>query len=300
MNPSLSRCPALWCVAALVLFAASPRLAQAQDATPAPPPAVWISPTPDESGIISVIVQPDESLWIIAARAGLTLPDLLALNNLTESEVIRPGDVIIIAQGPPPPTVASPEMFTPSATPPPPTLRPTVRPATATVCLTAFEDSNQDGIHDPNEPTTSGVAFTVFNRNAVVGNIITDGRADPHCVPNLAPGEYYVTRSILPGEMLTTDGDWALVIANDSTLYQAFGSVRAPSTPAAVATAIVSAAETNPNVAGPAEPIATPSADPAPNNNALLWGGVGLLGVGGLLLLTAVLILLFRRTRTTP
>ena len=65
--------------------------------TPTPLPTLpftWISPTPDETGVISVIVQPGESLWIIAARAGLTLPELLALNNLTEADVINPGDVL--------------------------------------------------------------------------------------------------------------------------------------------------------------------------------------------------------------
>jgi hypothetical protein len=306
-----SRLLALWGALLLPVCLAFAAPLLAQETPPAPatpdsaaitetpaflPPPVWISPTPDENGVIAVVVQPDESLWIIAARAGLTLPDLLALNNLTEADVIRPGDVIILAVGTPPPTAVSPEMMTPTATPPPPTLRPTQPPPAATICLSAFEDSNQNGIRDPDEPATPGVAFTVFNRDVVIGNIITDGRAEPHCLPGLAPGEYYVTRSILPGEILTTEGEWALVIANNSTLTQAFGSVRAAATPSPTAPALAAGGELPAAAAPESVPPAGPPAT-APRSDALLWGGVGLLFVGGLLLLAAVLILLIRRTR---
>lgn len=298
-----------WFVALLLATGLVPS-ASAQETTPEAPPPTWISPTPDETGAITVVVQPDESLWIIAARAGLTLPDLLALNNLTEDDVIRPGDVIIIGYGTPPPTLVSPEQLTPTTTPPPPTLRPTQPPPEAAICLSAFEDSNQNGIRDEGETATAGVAFTVYNRDAVVANVITDGRAEPHCLSDLAPGEYYVTRSILPGEVLTTDGDWALVLADDSTLFQSFGSVRAAGTPGAgTAAAGASLATPDPAATSPAaaDSIASSvagaetegevSEPAAAQTDWLLWGGTGLLFLGGLLLLTAVLILLNRRSR---
>lgn len=292
----------IWLIAAGLslggMAAAPPR----QEATPAVPPA-WISPTPDATGAIIVVVQPGESLWIIAARAGLTLPDLLALNNLTEADVIRPGDVIIIGMGTPAAaaeTPVSPENMTPTTTPPPPTLRPTQPPAAATICLSAYEDTNRNGLQDANEPATPGVAFTVFNREVVIANVITDGRAEPHCLPGLAPGEYYVTRSILPGEILTTEGDWALVIANNSTLTQAFGSIRAAPSPAATGPPIVAqGGQTAANDTTAVEPDA-PAPVNEPATDALLWGGVGLLFAGGLLLLAAVLLLLYRRSRAHP
>lgn len=287
------------CLVSLGLGLARPLAAQ-EATPPAPelPPPLWVSPTPDENGVISVVVQPGESLWVIAARAGLALPDLLALNNLSDTAVISPGDVIIIGTGTPPPTAVSPEQMTPSATPPPPTLRPTHPPPAAAVCLTAFEDTNQNGLQDSGETATPGVAFTVYNREVVVGNIITDGRPEPHCLLGLTPGEYYVTRSLLPGEILTTDGDWALVIADDSTLFQAFGSVRAAATPASPATSGAPAvAEASSPVASP-EVTTAPPAGSNPDDDVLLWGGAALLFVGGLLLLSAVLILLYRRTRS--
>ena len=69
-------------------------------------PSVWVSPTPDATGAIIVLVQPGESLWVIAARAGLSLPELLALNGLTEQSIINPGDALIIGYATPEAIVA--------------------------------------------------------------------------------------------------------------------------------------------------------------------------------------------------
>jgi len=186
------------------------------------PPTVWISPTPDENGAITIVVAPGESLWVIAARAGLTLAELLALNNLTEGDVINPGDVLLVARVTPP---AAPTSSTPTVTPPPPTLRPTETRAEAGICLEAYDDLDRDGIHDEGEPLRAGVAFTIYNTEAVVANYITDGVSEPHCIAGLLPGEYRVTRSIGPGEVLTTGGDWTLSLTAGSQLRQAFGSV---------------------------------------------------------------------------
>ena len=302
--------------------------------TPTPLPTLpftWISPTPDETGAITVIVQPGESLWIIAARAGLSLPELLAMNNLTEAEVINPGDVLLIGQGTPggaTPGVTTPGVTTPlagtpggspTATPPPPTLRPTETRAEAAICLLAFDDVNRDGVHDEGEPLRAGVAFTLYNTEAVVANYISDGVSEPKCLRGLLPGEYRVTRSIAPGEVLTTSGDWALSLTAGSELRQEFGSVigaagDAAGTPAAGAVAGL----TTPATTGGQAPAATqptnsasataanataPAAQPpAPTVSfSLDWriAGVAVLFLGGLLLLGAVLILLFRQPRGT-
>ena len=289
--------------------------------TPTPLPTLpftWISPTPDETGVISVIVQPGESLWIIAARAGLTLPELLALNNLTEADVINPGDVLIIGQGTPGsaiPGPSTPAAGTPSGSPtptlPPPTLRPSATPAEATICLLAFDDLNRDGVHDAGEPLRPGVAFTVYNTEAVVANYVSDGVSEPKCLRGLLPGEYRVTRSIAPGEMLTTSGDWALSLTAGSELRQEFGSVIgvavAEATVAGVASAATPAGQ-SPGSAPPttanlqptaAAPTAAVAGQPAATSGSLDWRivGVAVLFGGGLLLMAAVLLLLFRPPR---
>ncbi len=53
-----------------------------------PPP----TPTPPTTHV----VQPGETAWTIAARYGLTLADLLNLNDLPDNPVLLPGDVLLI------------------------------------------------------------------------------------------------------------------------------------------------------------------------------------------------------------
>lgn len=259
----------------------------------APPP--WVSPTPDATGAIVVIVQPGESLWVIAARAGLSLPDLLALNGLTEQSIINPGDALIVGYSTPEATIAPEIIAPPTATFPPPTPQPTGKPREAAICLTAFDDLNRNGIHDPGEALRAGVAFTVYNTEAVVANYITDGRSEPRCLGGLVPGNYRVTRSIAPGELLTTGGDWALSLTAGGELYQAFGSVIEE----AVAQATSAALQPTMTTAAPPTSVAV---QPANNGGSLLLRlfGVGVLFFGGLLLFGAVLILLVRQSRNLP
>lgn len=261
---------------------------------PFAPPA-WISPTPDATGAIVVIVQPGESMWVIAARAGISLPELLALNDLTEQSIINPGDTLIVGYVTPE-AIATPEVITPTVTLPPPTLRPTDPPRESAVCLTAFDDVNRNGILDAGEPLRAGVAFTVYNSESVVANYITDGRSEPRCLGGLAPGDYRVTRSIAPGEILTTEGDWSLSLTAGGQLFQAFGSV----IDQAVAQAVTAPPPTVAQDPTPS-PVSEPAAPPAGSSGPVLWPrllGVAVLFLGGLLLLGAVLILLFRQSRS--
>lgn len=57
------------------------------------------TPTPNAQGINEVLVESGDTLWSIAARAGLTLDELLALNpNLTRDSFINWGDRIVIGR----------------------------------------------------------------------------------------------------------------------------------------------------------------------------------------------------------
>lgn len=185
------------------------------------------TPTPDADGNISIIVQPNDSLWGIAARANISLTALLALNGLTEDSIITPGQTLLVGQVEPP---ATPTIFVqPTATatkPPPPPATAVILPRTA-ICLKAFSDLNRNGAHDAGEPFKAAVAFTVFNEETVVGNTITDGVTEPYCLENLEPGEYKITRSIRPNETLTTAGDWTLMLAQGNVVELAFGSYTA-------------------------------------------------------------------------
>jgi len=209
----LSACLALW----IILLMSWANSTAAQDAP---------TSTPDAEGKIVVEVQPDDSLWSIAARAGLTIPELLALNDLTEDVVLRPGDLLIVGRVTPPATSTS---DVPTATKPPPTVTATAEKPRTAVCILAFDDQNRDGTLDSAEPLRAAVAFTVFNEETVVANYVTDGRSEPYCLEGLVPGVYHVTRSLLRDEILTTEGDWALNLAAGSVLNLAFGSYQVAS-----------------------------------------------------------------------
>lgn len=270
----------------------APVPATEEPAAPFVPP-VWVSPTPDETGAIIVIVQPGDSMWVIAARAGISLPELLALNDLTEESIITPGDELIV--GYVTPEISAPEAITPTVTLPPPTPRPTATRAEAAVCLSAFDDLDRNGIHDGGEPLRAGVAFTIYNTRAVVANYITDGRTEPKCLGGLEPGEYRITRSVVPGEILTTSGDWSLTLTAGSELRQAFGSYVS----AAQTTTPAAAALSTPVAAGSPVAPSQPPATSETGSGAILPRllGVVVLFLGGLLLLGAVLILLIRQSR---
>jgi hypothetical protein len=177
--------------------------------------------TPDAQGLITVEVQPEDSLWSIAARAGISIPELLALNDLDETVVLQPGDTLIIARVTPPATATS-DIPTPTMLPPTPSPVP-AKPRTA-ICFLAFVDMDRNGKLDEGEALRPNVAFTIYNEQAVVANYVTDGLAEPHCLEDLTPGVYHVTRSLSNDEVLTTEGDWALTLSEGSVLNLAFGS----------------------------------------------------------------------------
>jgi len=180
------------------------------------------TPTPDAEGNIYVEVQPNDSMWSIAARAGISLQTLLDLNGLTENSIVKPGDRLLVGQVEPLPTDTPEPTITPTRLPPTPTRTPQPLPETA-VCLYAFDDLNRDGAHDPAEPLRGAVAFTIFTDEAVVANYITDGLTEPHCL-NLEPGTYRITRSIGRDETLTGDGDVAVLLNRGNVVELAFGS----------------------------------------------------------------------------
>lgn len=246
--------------------------------------------TPDAEGIIYAVVQPNDSLWGIAARAGISLTELLDLNNLTEDALIQPGDRLIVgivaATSTPeasPTLVATREPPTPSRTPPP-------GPVTA-VCLVAFSDENGNGQREPTEPLQAGVAFTVFTAESVMANYVTDGISEPYCLTDLAPGDYQITRSVGRGETLTNSGNRTVILSAGDQVMLGFGGL-VGSTPLPTAVAPTQPATIIGNGTGNETPEALIEVTPAANENEAgrpFFIGAGIL-IGILLIGTAVLI----------
>lgn len=233
------------------------------------------TPTPNAAGEIIIIVQTGDTLWNIAARAGLSLADLLALNGLTEDAIVVPGQPLVIGRVTLTPTLTPTPPPTATRPPPTPTQTPPPRPRTA-VCLLAFTDLNGNGRGDGGESLRSGVAFTVYNQTAVIENYVTNGITEPHCLENLSPGEYHITRSMRPNETLTTEGDWTISLLAGEVVQVDFGSYAANDgavtpTPAPTATAVP---------ASTADDIAPAAGNSSPSLLTGLLILAGLIGAG--------------------
>ena len=79
------------------------------------PPAIVIPITlsePDENGAIIHRIQQGQTLWAIAARYSVKLSDLRLFNNLGDSDLVRPGDELIVklAEGQAPPPTPTPPL----------------------------------------------------------------------------------------------------------------------------------------------------------------------------------------------
>ena len=252
--------------------------------------------TPDADGVIYYVVRPGDSLSTIAFRHNVTVDTLLALNNMSDSDFIVVGDRLIVGLVTPAATPTE-RPVTPTPTRPPPTPTNTAVPPPPTLlCLTAFNDANGNGRRDPGELLQAGVAFTVFNSAAVVANYITDGQSEPHCLEIQTPGEYQVTRSVSPGETLTTSGNRTVIIEPQDVVQLQFGSfitgtaVPATTTPPASPIAppdssSPAGSETPTGAAAPGEPGAAQA--------GLIWLGVMIMA--GLLLTALVTVILYRQ-----
>jgi len=303
----------LW-IAGFILAAAlfsGPLLAQPLEPTP----------TPNADGVIIVIVQVGDTLWSVAARAGLTLEELLELNDLTRDSFIQPGQELIIgyAEGSAPPAgsvtpdvtdtitvtaAASPTVTvrstpSPSATPQP-TPQIVITPATGgSICLKAFADSNQNGLHDAGEPLRPAVAFTITNADtqSVTSNYITDDATDTYCVNDLVAGSYLITRSKAENERMTTPDNWAVAIVNGATMTLAFGSYVALSTPTPTAEEVSNAGTTG---GAAAANNSTEDASPTEDGGSrLIVGIVVVVVVLAVLLLIGVLAVILSARRST-
>ncbi|MEW5985476.1 MAG: LysM domain-containing protein [Chloroflexota bacterium] len=252
--------------------------------------------TPDAQGVIYAQVLPGDSLWSVAARAGLSLDELLTLNNLERDDFIYEGQLLIVGYVTPAGAAESGAEATPT-----PTLSPTPLPSpTATaapvktggdLCLLAYDDANRNGLPEPDEALRPAVAFTISDGQMVVSNYVTDGQSEPYCIRGLPAGNYQVTRSSLPQEALTTPGDWAVALADGAMLNLAFGSV--------MEAAEATASSPNSDLTTPSAAVATPPSAAGDSGSRMMSGVAVSAVILAVLLLLGVLIFILSARRST-
>lgn len=222
--------------------AGSPPPAPGNTPVPAPNPAPVVivtlgpTPTPDAEGVIYMAVPPGGSMWTVASLAGITLDELLEYNNLTRTDFVQAGQLLIVGYGEPEtgeptptstaaaggsadePTPATTE--TPAATA---TTAPTTPPG-GQICVNAFGDLDANGQHETSEGFMAGVTFTLSQGNDVLGQGVSRGGTEPVCFENIPAGAYQVAQ-ILPASLeATTASNLSLDLAVGQQIGLEFGS----------------------------------------------------------------------------
>ncbi len=207
-NISRGRMDTFWDDISLTVITDAGTAAPGATAAPTPTvpacyPAPFSMPTPQADGTTIYIVRPCDSLWSIAANVGITLEQIKALNGLT-SNVITPGQRLIINQGAAVPTQPPAPTTDPSA---PPTAAPTqiASVGTGTLCALLYNDTNGNAVRDASEGLLAGGQFSVVDTTtgAPIQAYTTDGVNEPHCFENLASGQYTIS-SAAPANHNTT------------------------------------------------------------------------------------------------
>jgi|GEM_PF-266358 len=222
-------------------------------ATNPPPVSAFVMPTPGPDGNIVYIVQTGDTLWAIAANAGLSVDQLKAMNGLT-GDIISIGQRLIIGTGAasasPTPTI-DPNQPTadPNATATTdPAAAPSATPdgggqatqaagetqvalatdtlATGTVCALLWNDGNGNGVRDAIEGLLAGGQLTVVDigTGAPVQAYTTDGVNEPHCFDDLAAGQYTISSASPGGYNPTTNTSTPLEVSAGSTSTLEFGA----------------------------------------------------------------------------
>ncbi len=182
---------------------------------------------PSEQRVVH-IVQAGETLDSIAFSYDKTRDELLALNNISDPRIIQIGQEIVIELPPTPAPTPTPEGYVEPTEAPPgtPTLLPAIRDAapapvisvasgdvinpidpaqtTASICVTFFQDGNQNRIQDSNEDVLAGGQVLLTLHGAPMGQHQTTSAPDAYCFSQLAAGSYSVQGVAPEGYGLTT------------------------------------------------------------------------------------------------
>jgi hypothetical protein len=144
------------------------------------------------------------------------LDELRRLNNLTETDVIKPGDRLLLGLGGPadiPPTEGPP--LTPTSDLPTPT--PLI--GTGMLCVSVFLDTNGDGLRQEEELDLEGSAINISNRAGTVS--LSQGEnngLEPRCYEDVTSGYYDIlgTRaeciSIVQCAMILDQGEYNISV----------------------------------------------------------------------------------------
>jgi hypothetical protein len=191
-------------------------------------PTPFPTPTPGPDGLIIYRVQEGDSLWRIAAIAGLSLEELMAMNGIQPGDFISPGmELELGIGGPARPTAAQPGDQPTAAAPTP---SPTPLVGAAEICVLLFQDDNGNGRLEEAELALEGGQVSVVDVNGIVaGEYTTESLLDQedligYCFTDLESGDYNVSAAVPPGYNATTILNAPVSIQPGDIKYLQFGA----------------------------------------------------------------------------
>ena len=197
-------------------------------AAPNPQLTNFPTPTPGSDGRIIYIVQEGDTIWRIAAVAGINMADLRDLNNLDLDDIVRPGQELVLGLGGPAAGEPTPGPAV-TETPSEPTVTPI--PGNGTLCVLLFEDINGDSMRQEEEISLAGGAINISNREGSVSITVDTPAHDPasetadyYCEESLEEGDYNVSVAIPEGYNPTTALNSPVDLLAGDITYLTFGA----------------------------------------------------------------------------
>ncbi len=105
-------------------------------------------------------------------------------------------------------------------------VQPALNPAadTASVCVTMFNDANQNRIQEDGETLLAGGSIAINAAAETLDEYETDGASEPHCFTDLAAGDYIAVASAPSGYGLTTPDQLRVQVVTGVNINLVFGA----------------------------------------------------------------------------
>ena len=197
--------------------------------------ASFQTPTPNADGQIIYTVQDGDTCTRIFLLTGVTIDQLITLNNLDAECTLYPSQNLIL--GTVEPRTATPVGPLPTPTPPGPT--PTPFEGTAQLCVLLFEDLDGNQMRSEGEFYLGGGIVSVNNRAGTYSETMETNGGNPdlfamecftadcvafQCFEDIPEGNYNLSMGVPEGYIATTSLNVALEVTAGDTILIDFGA----------------------------------------------------------------------------
>ena len=189
------------------------------------PQAVYNTPTPNTDGQIIYTVQQGDNCTTIYLKTGVSIDQLIALNNLSGDCEVFPDQELILGTVDP----ATATLPGPVQTPTPGAPTPTPSEGSGEVCVVLFEDLDGNQMRAETELYLSGGVISITNRSGSYSETEETIGGDPAlvepiCFEEVPEGEYNLSMGIPDGYIATTSLNYALTVSPGDTVVIGFGA----------------------------------------------------------------------------